>query len=66
MGGAVGASPLSYAGGDSVGRAEEPRGAVRGGVERTRRGRSLAFEVGKDTRPGQQESRGEGLGGSSV
>ena len=49
-----------------MGRAEEPRGAVRGGVERTRRGRSLAFEVGKDTRLGQLESRGEGLGDSSV
>lgn len=62
----MGASPLGSGGGDSVGRAEEPRGAVRGGVERTRRGRSLAFEVGKDTRLGQLESRGEGLGDSSV
>lgn len=48
----MGASPLGSGGGDSVERAEEPRGAVLGGVERTRRGRSLAFEVGKDTRPG--------------
>ena len=29
---------LGYGGRDSVGRAEETRGAVRGGVERTRRG----------------------------